>query len=233
VTLAFFWEGFREAGALLLGGDPDTWHAIVLSLWTSVLAVGVGAAAGAPLGAWVGLFRPRGHRLWAFAFRVGMAVPTVVIGLLLYGLISRRGALGGLGIIHTPTAIVIGEAALAFPIVASLTHAAAAGLPSAVAETVRTHGGSRALALRMSLSETRPTVVAALLGAFGRCVTELGIVLAVGGAIRFHTRTLPAQVSLETSRGEFGRGLAAGLILVLLACGAAVVAMALGREERR
>jgi tungstate transport system permease protein len=223
----------KEAFALLFRGDPDIWFAVGLSLWTSVLAVAIGGAAGAALGAWVALRRPLGAATWVFLFRVGMAMPTVVIGLVLYGLLSRRGPLSGLELLYTPAAVVVGEVALAFPIVASLAHAACARLDPRVTETVRTHGGGRAATLRLALSETRPTLVAALLAAFGRCVTELGIVMIVGGAIRMQTRTLPAQIALETSRGEFGRGVAAGVVLILLACGAAEIAHRASREDRR
>jgi len=229
----FFAEGFRQAVSLLLGGDPDTWFAIGLSLWTAVLAVGIGVAVGAPLGTAVGLLHPPGSRALVFLFRVGMSVPTVVVGLVVYGLLCNRGPLARLELLYSPWAIVIGQTALAIPILASLSHAAAAALDPRLLETVRTHGGGRRLALRLALSENRPTLVTATLSAFGRCITELGIALLAGGSLRFRTRTLPAQIALETSVGEFGRALAPGLILVLLACGAALLSHAIAREDRR
>ena len=94
-------------------------------------------------------------------------------------------------------------------------------------------GGGNAIAVRTALSETRRELTVAVLSAFGRCITELGIALAVGGSLRYYTRTLPALVTLETSRGEFARAMAPGLILVFLACGAAVIAPLLSRESRR
>jgi tungstate transport system permease protein len=229
----FFGEGFREAFRLLLAGDPDTWHAIFLSLWTSVLALVFGGAFGVPLGTWLGVVRPRGGRVAVSLLYVGMAMPTVVIGLLLYGILSRRGPLAGLDLLYTPWAIVIGQSLLAFPIFASLAHGAAAGLDPRVLETARTHGGGTALTMRLALGESRTALVAATMLAFGRCVTELGIALAVGGSLRMQTRTLPALISLDTARGEFGRALAAGVILVLLACGAAAVAFVFLGKARR
>ena len=229
----FIAEGFRHAVALLVGGDPDTWFAIGLSLWTTLLALAIGAAVGVPIGGATGLFRPPGHRVLVLLFRVGMSMPTVVIGLLLFGLLSKRGPLAGLDLLYTPWAIVIGQALLAAPILASFAHASLAGLDPRVRETVATHGGGRLLALRLALGEVRPTLVATLLNAFGRCITELGIVLLVGGSLRWTTRNLPALIALETSRGEFGRGLAPGLVLMALACGAALLAGRLGREAGR
>jgi tungstate transport system permease protein len=229
----FFAEGFRQAISLLLGGDPETWFAIGLSLWTALLAVGIGVVVGAPLGTAVGLLRPPGTRVLAFLFRVGMSVPTVVVGLVVFGLLCRRGPLAGLDLLYTPWAIVIGQTALAIPILASLSHAAATALDPRLLETVRTHGGSRRMAVRLALSENRPMLVTATISAFGRCITELGIALVVGGSFPFVTRTLPAQIARELSVGEFGRAVAAGLILVLLACGAAVLSHAIAREDRR
>jgi tungstate transport system permease protein len=226
-------EGAVEAWSLLVEGDPDTWFAIGLSLWTTLVALAIGAAVGVPLGAWIGLFRPRGERALAFFFRVGMSTPTVFIGTVLYGLLSWRGPLGSLRLLYTPWAMVIGQALLALPVMVSFAHAATTSLDARAVETVRTHGGGRRLALAIALAQVRPTLVAAGLLAFGRCITELGIALAVGGSLRMSTRTLPALATLETSRGEFGRSLACGLILVLLACGAAAVAIVVeGREKR-
>lgn len=229
----FLIEGVGRAFWLLASGDAETWQAVALSLWTSLLAVGMGTLVGAPLGTYVGLARPFGSAALVFCFRVGMAMPTVVIGLLVFGLLSSRGPLGALELIYTPSAIVIGQTLLAAPIVASFAHASAAALDPCVYETVRTHGGTAALGVRVALVETRRELTVAVLSAFGRCITELGIALIVGGSVRYFTRTLPALVTLETSKGDFARAMAPGLILVLLACGAAVVAPLVARERRR
>jgi tungstate transport system permease protein len=228
-----FTDGAREAWSLLTRGDPVTWHAIWLSVWTSVLSVALAAPLAVPLGAWIGLSKPRSQYTWVFLFRLGVGVPTVALGLFLYGLFSRRGPLGDLGFLYTPQAIVTGEVLLAFPILASLSHAAAAHLDPRVLETVRTHGGGRLLAVRLMISETRAALVAAFLLAFGRCLTELGVAIIVGGGYELRTRTLPAQVSLEISKGEFGKAAAACLVLVVLAFGAVIVAWSLGQERKR
>jgi tungstate transport system permease protein len=231
--MGFLLDGLSTAVHLLLGGDPDTWHAVGLSMWTSVLAVAVGAAIGVPLGTAFGLWRPRGTGVAVYLLRLGMAFPTVVIGLVLYGVLCRLGPLGSLDLLYRPIAIAIGEVFLAIPIFGSLAHAAAASLDARFVETCATLGASRRTTLLLAISETRSAAVAASLNAFGRCVTELGIALAVGGGIRLWTRTLPAQVSMETSQGDLSRAFAAGMVLVLLAAVVTAVAMALGREARR
>ncbi len=229
----FLADGFRQAVHLLVTGDADTWHAVWLSLWTAGLAVVLGTCIGVPFGTWVGLTRPRGEGLFIFGIRVGTSMPTVVIGLLLYGFLCRRGVLGGMDLLYTPSAIMIGDALLATPILASYAHAAATALDPRLLETVRTAGGGTGLCLRLAMREIRTATTTAVLSAFGRCISEVGIALAVGGGIRLYTRTLPALVTFETSRGEFGLGLAPGLILVVIACGAALVAPLLSRERRR
>jgi tungstate transport system permease protein len=229
----FLLDGVREAFALLVRGDHETWFGVGLSLWTSVLAITIGGLVGVPLGTALGLWRPRGDRVAVYLLRLGMSFPTVVIGLLLYGLLCRKGPLAGLDILYTPWAIVIGQALLAFPIFGSLAHAAAADLDPRAMETASTLGAPRRAILALAVSESRASIVAATLNAFGRCVTELGIALAVGGSLRLWTRTLPTLVSLETSKGEFGRGLAAGLVLVLLAAVVTAVAMAIEGKSRR
>lgn len=217
-------DGLSQAWRLLTTGDADTYHAFQVSLVTSLVAVTIAAAVGLPLGAWLGLFRPRGHRLVAFLARVALAVPTVVIGLLLWSLLTRRGLLGRMDLLYSVTAITLGQTLLALPVVVSLTHAATRGLDVRVLESARTLGAGRWRSLRLALGELRPVVASLLLTAFARCVTELGIALIVGGGIRFATRTLPAQVSLELGRGEFGLALAAGIPVTLLGVLAALLA---------
>ena len=225
-------EGFASAWARIVTGDPDTLDALGVSLSTSLLAVLVGALLGIPLGAWLGLLRPRGHRLWVGAARVAMAVPTVSVGILLYGLLSRRGLLGEMGLIHTRTAIVVGQSLLALPILVSLVHASTRSLDPRAVETLRTLGAGRWRTLLRGLGEVRSGLVAALLTAFYRCVGELAIAVTVGGNIRFDTRTLPAQGALEISKGEFGAALAPGLLLLVVAVVAALLIPLALDEER-
>src|SRR5438477_6494652 len=151
----FFGEGLRDAWQLLVHGDVATWQATWLSVWTSLAAIAIGAALGVPLGTWLGVARPRGGGVAVVVLRALMGFPTVVVGLLLYGLLSRRGPLGGLGLLYTPTAIVIGQSVLAFPIFGTLAHGAADALDPRVLETVRTHGGGTGLAVRLAASESR------------------------------------------------------------------------------
>lgn len=217
-------DGLTEALRLVVSGDPVVLHAVFVSLSCSLIALALAAAVAIPWGAFLGLFQPRAHRLQVFCLRVGMSVPTVAMGLLVFGLLSRRGPLGELDLLYSPTAIIVGELLLALPLLGSLVHGAVAGLDPRVRETLITLGVGRPRALLVALGEVRGAAVAALLATFGRCVTELGIAITVGGNLAAATRTLPTTIALELSRGEFGRALAPGILLVCLAAVVTLVA---------
>lgn len=210
-------EGLLDAFRLVVGRDPLVLSAAVRTLWISCLAVGTAAAVGLPLGTVLARKAVPGGRLAILAARAGMAVPTVFLGILCYAIFSRRGPLGATDLLYTPWAIVAGEFLLALPIVISITHGAVSALDPRVGETAITLGAGLFMRWRTYLSEARVGVLLAVLTAFARCVTELGIAMMVGGNIRDRTRTLATATALETGKGEFGRGLAMGLILLAIA----------------
>ena len=228
----FLWEGIVEAARRVAAFDLDTYHAVWVSLLCTIISISLAALVAVPYGAWLGVYKPRGHKAQVFLLRVGMALPTVVIGLLIYGLLSRRGLFGGLDLLYTKGAIIAGEFILAFPLLGTLAHGATAALDRQVAETALTLGASRWRTLGKLLGEVRIALVAAYLAAFGRCITELGIAITVGGNLRLRTRTLPSTIQLEVSRGDFAAALAPGILLLVLACGAAMLTHWLSREAR-
>lgn len=231
--MGFFWGGIREAVRLLFSGDASTYHATYVSLLCTFASITLAALLAVPYGAWLGLYRPRGWRAQVFLLRVGMSVPTVVIGLLVFGLLSRSGPLGSLDLLYTKTAMTVGLVLLSFPLLGTLAHGAAASLDARVVETARTLGASRWRALLTSLGESRIALAAAYLAAFGRCFTELGIAITVGGNLKLRTRTLPSSIQLELSQGDFAAAVAPGILLLLLAAVAAVLTHRLAREARR
>ncbi len=228
----FLWEGVEEALRLILRGDKQVFHAVSVTLLCTVTAILLAALVAIPYGAWLGLYRPRGYRLQVFCLRVGMFVPTVVIGLLVFGLLSRQGPLSWLDSLYTKQAIVAGEFLLAFPILGTFTHAAMRGQRGTPLETVLTLGAGRWRALLTMLDQVRVSLVAALLAAFARCFSELGVAIPVGGNLELHTRTLASTIVLDLSKGEFGKAMAPGLILIALACVIATVAFFFLERER-
>jgi len=162
-----------------------------------------------------------------------MAVPTVFLGIVCYGLFSRQGPLGPFDLLYTPWVIIIGETLLALPIIAALSHGAIASLDPRVDETARVLGAGLLRRFWTCLSEARTGVVLAVLTAFARCSTELGIAMMVGADIKHRTRTLATATAREIGQGEFERGLAMGSLLLVIALGFTVIVGWLGREGDR
>ena len=225
------WEGFQEAFQLLVDLDPLVLDAAARSVWISLTAVGLATAVGLPLGTLLARIRFPARDFAVLLFRAGMAFPTVFIGAVCYALFSRRGPLGVWELLYTPWAIVCGESLLATPIVVSMTHGAVKALDARVGETALTLGVGTIRRWRTYLSEARVGVTLAVLTAFSRCMTELGIAMMVGGNIKDRTRTMATATALETGKGQFGRGMAMGLILLAVAMGAMLVIVYLSRED--
>ncbi|MFT5288584.1 MAG: tungstate transport system permease protein [Planctomycetota bacterium] len=226
-------DGIREALRLIISRDPAVLDAAFRTAWVSVGAVGISALFGIPFGTALARKRVIGSGLLVLFFRTTMAVPTVFVGITCFLLFSRQGPLGVLELLYTPWAIVFGEVLLAFPIIVSLSHGAVRSLDERVAETARTLGASMWRRWGTYLSEARVGIVLAVLTAFGRCVSELGIAMMVGGNIEGRTRTLSTATALDTNMGNYTRGLAMGLILLFLSLGVTVTVLFLGREGKR
>ena len=213
--------------------DPLVFAAAWRTLWISTLSVLLATLVGLPVGTWLARRDFAGKLVVVMVFRAGMAVPTVFIGIICYSLFHRRGPLGPTDLLFTPWAIVAGEFVLALPIILSITHGAVKALDRRVGETARTLGAGPMRRWRTYISEARVGVTLAVLTAFARCVSELGIAMMVGGNIKGRTRTLATATAMETAKGDFGRGLAMGFILVTVALLVCVFIVSLGREGKR
>ena len=212
--MGFISDSLREALALILAGDREVFSAVLTSLNVAVWSVIFASIGGVPVGIAVAL----GKFPMMGAIRVLlnslMAMPTVVVGLVVYGFLSRMGPFGSLGLLFTPQAIIIGETVLAMPVVANYTLAAIQGADQRILPTALTLGASRFQSLCQLTREVRFGVVAAIIAGFGRVIAEVGVAMMLGGNIRFLTRTMTTAIALETSKGEFAFGLALGVILM-------------------
>jgi tungstate transport system permease protein len=215
--LDFLIESLRAALVLVVAADSEVMHAVWTSLFTSGCAIVLAGLIGIPAGTALGLGRFVGRRAAVTGLNTLMALPTVVVGLVLYGLLSRQGPLGAWGLLFTPAAMIVGQTVLAAPIVANYTLAAVAGADPRIMTTAQTLGASRLLAIRQLLLETRFGIIAAIVAGFGRVIAEVGVAMMLGGNIRGYTRTMTTAIALETSKGEFAFGLALGIVLMTVA----------------
>jgi tungstate transport system permease protein len=194
-----------------------------LSLRVALVATAVACAIGLPLGVWLGTTAFAGRRLLLLAVNTALALPTVVVGLLLFLLLSRHGPLGSLGLLFTWQAIALAQICLAVPITAALAAAAVQTADPRIRRTALTLGAGPVRAAWAVARETRLALVAAGVVAFGRVLSEVGAALIVGGNIRHQTRTFTTAITLATSQGQFELAIALGLVLLALALAVNVI----------
>ena len=206
-----------RAMGLIAAMDPDLIEIVALSLRVTGLAVLVACLIGLPLGALVGATRFPGRGAAIVLLNALMGLPPVVVGLLVYLVLSASGPLGVLRLLYTPTAMVIAQAVLVTPIVAALTRQVVEDMDAEYAEQFRSMGIRASSRVAALLWDARYALLTVALAGFGRAVAEVGAVLIVGGNIDHVTRTMTTAIALETSRGEIELALALGLILLLLA----------------
>ncbi len=213
----FLFDSFASALRLIGSLAPDLVDAVRTSLSVSAGATVFAAIFGIPLGLLVGICDFPLKRAAVTVLNSLMALPTVVVGLFVYGFISRQGPLGLLGLLFTPTAIVIGGTLLASPIVANYAMASARGADPRIFPTALTLGAGRLRAAWALVAEIRFGILAAVIAGFGRVVSEVGVAMMLGGNIRGYTRTMTTAIALETSKGEFAFGMALGIVLMMVA----------------
>lgn len=212
-------EPTRRAFELLAAGDPRLLEAIWLSSWTAIVAIAIIAPPSIALAFLLARRRFPGQRALVVLVQALLSFPTVVVGLILYLLLSRRGPLGLLELLFTPGAIILAYMMIAFPILVVFTISAVQGADPRVYETARCLGAGRIRASATTLWEVRFGVLAAVVNGFGRVVSEVGAAIMVGGNIEGLTRNIPTAIALETSKGDFAQGIALGMVLMAVALG--------------
>ena len=210
-------EGIHRAFALILSLDRETFVIVLVSLKVSSAATALACLVGLPLGLTIGMRDFWGKQAVMTALNTLMAMPTVVVGLTVYALISRRGPLGVLGLLYTPLAMVTGEFILATPIVTALAASAVQSIDRRVKATALMLGASEFQATVAVLREGKFAIMAAVVAGFGRITAEVGSAMMLGGNIKGSTRTMTTAIALETAKGEFGLGIALGIVLLIVA----------------
>lgn len=226
-------DTLSAAWTLVATGDADLYGIVGLSLRVSLTATLVATLLGAPVGAALALWRFRGRRLILLIASTLMALPPVVAGLFVYLTLSRAGPLGNLGLLFTPTAMIIAQSLLIFPIIIALVHAAVRPIEQEYREMLTAMAAGPWLKLRTLLWDARFAVTTAILAGFGRAIAEVGAVLIVGGNIAGVTRVMTTTIALETSKGNLELALALGLILMSIAFAVNLVMQTLARAGQR
>lgn len=210
------WSGLLNAVHLLFNGDPEVWQITALSLRVSITATLLSLLIGLPGGTLLALARFPGRSFLMSLVNTGMALPPVVVGLVVSIFLWRSGPLGSLRLIYTPTAIIIAQLIIAAPVVTGLTAASLQQLDPRLRLQLLGLGASRLQMIFALWREAHLPLLAALMAGFGAVISEVGASMMVGGNIRFQTRVLTTSIVLETSRGEFARAIALGVLLLFL-----------------
>ncbi|OUR73415.1 ABC transporter permease [Methylophaga sp. 41_12_T18] len=213
----YFADSLLAALALISSFDPAIYRIVATSVSISLIASLIAACLAIPCGVTTALNSFRGKKTVQHLLNTLMAMPTVVIGLLLYGLFSRLGPLGHWGLLYTPSAVIIAEAILIFPIMMNLTITAVNSADPRLKPTLISLGASPFSLAYHVVSVTRFAILAAVITGFGRAIGEVGAAMMLGGNIEGFTRTMTTAIALETSKGEFELGLALGILLLLIA----------------
>ncbi len=224
------WHGLVKALELIVTLDPEVMEIAGRSLSISVTSALLASLICVPLASLIHFHRFRGKRALISLVQTFFSVPTVAIGLFVFVLFSRAGPLGGLGLMFTPTVMVLGQMLLITPILLGLTISALSGVDRGIIDTARSLGASGFQASIVILREARFAVMAAIIMGFGRAISEVGIAIMVGGNIRGFTRVITTAISLETQKGELELSIALGIILISIAL---IINIILNRVQQR
>lgn len=209
-------EGFIKAVRLIAAMDEETFDAVITTLRLTGISMLCIMLLGLPLGFALGYFDFPGKKAIRAVFDTMLSLPTVIIGLLVYAFISRRGPLGNFELLFTVRGMAIGQVILGLPIIVAFTATAIEGLDRRLRLTLLTLGASGSRLALSSLWEGRFQVLVAAFTAYGRIVGEVGVSMMLGGNIKWHTRTITTAITLETGKGDFALGIALGVILLVI-----------------
>ena len=212
-----FTDGFNEAIDLLTSGNESVYSAISVTVTVSSLSLMISLIIGLPLGFLLGYYQFPGKTIIRTIVDTFLALPTVVIGLIAYTMLSQVGPFGEYNLLFSQQAIVMGQIVLGLPIIIALTAAQVEAVDKRLYTSLKGLGANSYQLLVATLIEARFGLMTAAMTAYGRTITEVGISMMVGGNIKYHTRTITTAIALETGKGEFVTGIALGLVLFAVA----------------
>ena len=214
--MEFWWKALQDCARLIFSLDKEVYGIVLRSLKFSLSSTILAVIIGVPIGFCIGSRNFKGKSCLITLLNTAMALPTVVVGLIGYSFLSRSAPLGFLDIMFSPKAVILGEFVLSLPIIMNLTISAVQSVDPRAILTIKALGAGRVRTIWTILMEARYALLAAIIVGYGRAVSEVGSAMMLGGNIRFYTRTMTTAIALETSKGEFGFGLALGFYLLLV-----------------
>nr|WP_058316145.1 ABC transporter permease [Cognatishimia activa] len=226
------WAGITEAFWLLITLDADLVEITLRSLYVTLTALLIASAIALPLGALLAVRRFRARRLTIAVLNALMGLPPVVVGLIVYVMLSRSGPFGVLGLLFTPTAMIIAQVIIIVPLIVSIAHQALRELWSDYHDLLISMNTTQTQRIQALLWDGRRALLTASLAGFGRAIGEVGAIMVVGGNIDHHTRVLTTAIALETGKGEFALALGLGFVLIAMAIAVNLAIHVISRTER-
>ena len=210
-------EGILEALRFMVTFDPELWGIIEVSFRVSLTSTFLAALVALPIGSYIGLREFRGKKTVSNLINTFMGFPPVVMGLIVFLMLSRTGPLGSFGLLYSTSAMIVAQFLLAVPIITGTAKAAIESVDPVLKETILSLGANERQLWWELIKESKKSIIAGFLVAFGQAISEVGAVMIVGGNIRWETRTFTTSIVLQTRMGEFGMAIALGIILISIA----------------
>lgn len=226
------WQGVVEAFRLVFTLNSDLLEIVLRSLQVTLSAVVIASIIGLPMGAWLAVNRFRFRRATIAFLNALMGLPPVVVGLIVYILLSRSGPFGVMGLLFTPTAMIIAQVIIITPLIASISHQAIRDLWAEYHDLLISLNTSKRQRMKTLIWDARRSLLTAALAGFGRAIGEVGAIMIVGGNIDHVTRVLTTAIALETGKGDFALALALGFILIALAIAVNMAIHSISQTER-
>lgn len=212
-------EGFKEAGKLLVSFDKEVYRIVFLSLFVSTISTIISSIVTIPIGIYLGLKDFRGKKFFSRIVYTFMSVPSVVVGLVVAILLSRRGPLGLLNLLYTPTAMIIAQTLLVTPLIFGLTYSLSKNRGHLIEKAGKTLGAKGIHIIILIIRELKIDISVNIVTAFSRAISEVGAVMIVGGNIKGHTRVITTTISMMNSMGEYPMAIALGIVLLIISFG--------------
>jgi tungstate transport system permease protein len=217
ITVQEIIDGFTQAFQLIISLNPELLQVTALSLYISLSATIIATLIAIPAGGLIHFHKFTGKRMVITIIQTLYSVPTVIIGLLVFLLISRSGPLGIFGLLFTPTGMMLGQTILILPIMTGLVITALSGVDRNIRDTLVSLGATEFQSIAWIVREARFAILGAVILGFGRAISEVGVAMMIGGNIRGETRVLTTSIALETGMGNFGLSIALGIVLLGIA----------------